>query len=206
MDIGCGSGEYLSSAKAAGWNVRGIEASKRGAANACIKGLNVKNADIETAIMNFSDNYFDYINLSHVIEHVAKPLDIFFHCRIILSPKGRLFISTPNFESFDSKLFGIYWKHLSVPQHTQFFGRNSLIYALENAGFKNIKPYHQPVLPHKIQDLSFYSIHFILKDKSLEIIDKYWLLIKTTIRLFFKPFLASSQKCPISEIISITAE
>lgn len=71
LDIGTGRGELLKLAIKNGVTAYGIEVSKP-RINECIKrGLNVKHGDAYN--IPFPDEYFDYIVISEVLEHLESP-------------------------------------------------------------------------------------------------------------------------------------
>ena len=48
---------------------------------------------------NYPDSFFDFIHISHVIEHVLDPIAYIQEMKRILKPGGHLAIGTPNFSS-----------------------------------------------------------------------------------------------------------
>ena len=71
LEIGCGSGKYLSKMKDKGWDVIGLEYSKTAAQNAQKSGLEVVVDSIEEA--EFMENQFDIIVGWMVVEHLHDP-------------------------------------------------------------------------------------------------------------------------------------
>jgi hypothetical protein len=69
LDIGCGNGAWLSLAKWAGWEVSGVEPDPVALAQGRSHGL-----DVRPSLGDFEADTagFDYITLSHVIEHVRN--------------------------------------------------------------------------------------------------------------------------------------
>ena len=71
LDIGTGKGKLLELAIRKGLEAHGIEVSDP-RINECIKkGLNVKYGDVYA--IPFSDDYFDYVVISEVLEHLESP-------------------------------------------------------------------------------------------------------------------------------------
>lgn len=70
----------------------------------------------------FADNSFDEIYASHVLEHLANPLDAIMECHRILKPGGRLTIRVP---------YG-HGKHNPELQHKSHFWEHSLDVLFDN--------------------------------------------------------------------------
>jgi 2-polyprenyl-3-methyl-5-hydroxy-6-metoxy-1,4-benzoquinol methylase len=135
LDIGCGSGRFLSIMRRAGWQVSGIEPDPRAAAVARDRhGIEVCAATLDEARLPAGS--FDAIVLSHVIEHVPDPAALLAAARRLLRPGGMLALSTPNLESRGHDRFGVAWVHLDVPRHLQLFSEHSLAALLDRAGFE----------------------------------------------------------------------
>jgi len=135
LDVGCGSGRFLSVMRRAGWRVTGVEPDPRAAAAARSRyGLAVYAGGLGEA--GFPDKTFDAVVLSHVLEHVADPLALLSACRRLLRPGGRLALSTPNVASRGHRLFGPHWLHLDVPRHLHLFSASCLAALLDRAGFE----------------------------------------------------------------------
>lgn len=130
LDVGCGGGLSMITFRDKGWKVTGTDFDNTALDNARKKGFDVYLGDLKT--INFSDNSFDAILLSHVIEHVPDPIETLRECHRILKPNGHLVAITPNANSRGHRQFKQYWRGLEVPRHLQIFTPNSL----ENAGFQ----------------------------------------------------------------------
>lgn len=137
LDIGCGNGEFLHNIQIAGWQVEGIEPDSKAAIIAQQRGILVQNTTIENA--QIPSNTYDVISLSHVIEHVHDPISVLQICFNALKPNGRLWLATPNLNSFGHKNYQRYWLPLDAPRHLVLFNKDSLQLALEKVGFKNIQ-------------------------------------------------------------------
>ena len=104
LDIGTGTGYFLKLAKDRGFDVLGIEPSKRACdfarENYGITILNI--SGVEDA--GFQDGSFDVVTLYHVVEHLPYPQDTLKEIRRILRPNGMLLIVTPNHRSVETLL------------------------------------------------------------------------------------------------------
>ena len=93
LDIGSGRGELLYAAKKRGWDSYGVEASKEFAdLSHSMFGVKVNNCSFEDS--KFSDNYFDAVILSAVIEHLYNPKRVIYEINRITKFNGLIYIDT----------------------------------------------------------------------------------------------------------------
>jgi 2-polyprenyl-3-methyl-5-hydroxy-6-metoxy-1,4-benzoquinol methylase len=136
LDVGCGNGIFLEFARQAGWQASGVDFDEDAVACCLQKGLDVRQGGIE--VLTDRAGYFDWITLSHVIEHVHDPLALLVVCQRLLKPGGGLWIETPNIQSQGHREFGAAWRGLEPPRHLVLFNRGSLKQALHAAGFQEV--------------------------------------------------------------------
>ena len=91
LDIGCGSGEFLTLARARGWRVEGVEVSPRGAALARARGLVVHDA-----VDTLDGNAYDLVTLWNVVDFFSRPLEQMRQIRRVLTPGGAAVVRAPN--------------------------------------------------------------------------------------------------------------
>jgi 2-polyprenyl-3-methyl-5-hydroxy-6-metoxy-1,4-benzoquinol methylase len=137
LDVGCGNGEFLEVAAECGWKVVGVDPDPKAVAKARELGLEVYQGGVE--LIQGKHALFDFISLSHVIEHVHRPPELLKACFDLLRPGGTLWIETPNIKSFGHSIFRQSWRGIEAPRHLALFNRSSLVHALEEAGFENVK-------------------------------------------------------------------
>lgn len=137
LDIGCGSGRFLTSISNDRFDKYGIEINPEGYKICIGKKLKVYNQELKD--INFEDNVFDIITLWHVIEHLDKPKEIMVSMQRILKKDGIIVISTPNTDSLGFKYGRNMWFHLDAPRHLILYNRKSLEYLLNRTGFKVIQ-------------------------------------------------------------------
>lgn len=142
LDVGCGNGEFLEVAAECGWKVVGVDPDPKAVAKARELGLEVYQGGVE--VFQGKQALFDFISLSHVIEHVHSPPKLLQACFDLLRPGGTLWIETPNIKSFGHSIYHKSWRGIETPRHLALFNRSSLVHALEEAGFKNVKGCLQP--------------------------------------------------------------
>jgi SAM-dependent methyltransferase len=135
LEVGCGSGSFLNVLKHHGWLVSGVELSPGAAEEAKETfGIDVFTGGLKEA--PFRPGSFDYIHMSHVIEHVANPLELLQSVRDLLKPDGVAYIETPNTDSFSCKRSGPYWLHWDSPRHLCMFAPLTLKRAVSVSGLR----------------------------------------------------------------------
>jgi SAM-dependent methyltransferase len=133
LDVGCGSGYFLSSASKAGWEVVGVEPSKAH----CEKAKELLNARGDLICATLEDaslpaSYYDVLTLWDVLEHVPDPVNFISTCCSLLKPGGFLFVNVPDLDSLQSRVLGSRWP-LLLPEHLNYFNRKSLGFCGESA-------------------------------------------------------------------------
>ena len=134
LDIGCGNGRFLGYLLERNFEVYGVELPGKAVERAKqIKGLQLKEGPLESE--DFPNNHFDAISLWHVFEHLTRPRQTLDIIGSILKPGGYLFLSLPNIQSWQSRLFKGHWLHLDPPKHLFFFEPDRLVTLLDSYGF-----------------------------------------------------------------------
>ncbi|MFE3872354.1 class I SAM-dependent methyltransferase [Flavobacterium sp. ZS1P70] len=144
LDIGAGTGDFLSVAKQDGWQTIGVEPSDK--AKVIAKNKGVSFVEKTTELENQS---FDVISMWHVLEHVPNLDEQIKELKRLLKPNGTLIIAVPNFKSFDAKHYGTFWAAYDVPIHFWHFSKQAIQSLFQKEKMKLIK-----VLPMKFD--SFY--------------------------------------------------
>lgn len=93
LDVGCGEGFFLKKAIFNGWQVCGVEMSKKHRPPSG-DNLNVLSDDILT--VELPQNYFDIITMWDVLEHLPYPNDTIKKLNSFLKKGGLLVIRVPN--------------------------------------------------------------------------------------------------------------
>lgn len=139
LDIGAGTGDFLTEAKSNGWTIKGIEPSEKAKSIAIKKGVSF--SENSQSLENHS---FDVITMWHVLEHVPNLDTQIKELKRLLKPNGTIIIAVPNFNSYDAKHYGKFWAALDVPRHLWHFSKTAIKLLFEKEGLKLIK-----VLPMK---------------------------------------------------------
>jgi 2-polyprenyl-3-methyl-5-hydroxy-6-metoxy-1,4-benzoquinol methylase len=140
LDVGAGRGRFLASARAAGYDVTGIEPSNRGVSAAQQLDVPVQHATIEDAELEPAS--IDAAVIWHVLEHVDDPRAALVRVSDWLRPGGSLLVGVPNLASAQAMLAGPRWYHLDVPRHRTHFTPAGLDYLLRATGWHAIKTHH----------------------------------------------------------------
>ena len=124
LDIGCGTGDFISAAKKNGWSVMGIEPNEEARAKANSK---TDNTVFDTSkLESLSADSFDVITLWHVLEHLPNLEEQVHLFKKLLKPNGTLIIAVPNHNSFDANYYNEFWAAWDVPRHLWHFSQTSI--------------------------------------------------------------------------------
>lgn len=134
LDIGSGTGEFLSASKSHGFDIQGIEPSPNGRAAA------KNNHNIETfpeeQLAKYQNGTFDFITMWHVLEHVYHLNERIEEIQRLLADEGHLIVAVPNLMSHDAQKYGKYWAAYDVPRHLYHFSPKDIDALFEKHGFK----------------------------------------------------------------------
>lgn len=134
LDIGCGFGQSLGYHRNRGCDVYGVEADENINRVAEKFGFNVKVGLFDPN--DYEHNFFDFVTMDQVIEHVTNPLDILTGINSILKPNGICILSTPNSNGWGAKIFGKKWINWHAPYHLHHFSKQSIEILSKRAGFE----------------------------------------------------------------------
>ncbi len=134
LDVGCAEGSFLRLLQSEGWEVRGIEPSRRMAdiARDRLGDGAVQNASLNAA--EFHGEMFDLITMWDVLEHLPAPIDGLRRVRELLAPGGRTVIETQDISSTMARLCGARWQHFKHDEHLLHFTPETLRAACREAG------------------------------------------------------------------------
>ncbi|MDY2586504.1 class I SAM-dependent methyltransferase [Winogradskyella aquimaris] len=124
LDIGCGTGDFLETAKLNNWQVAGVEPNERART---IANSKTKNAVYDISYLEtLEGSCFDVITLWHVLEHLPNLEEHVKLLKRLLKPNGTLVIAVPNFKSYDAQHYKNYWAAYDVPRHLWHFSITSI--------------------------------------------------------------------------------
>ena len=134
LDIGAGTGDFLTEAKNKGWNVTGIEPNAKAKQIAISKGVT-----FSETLEILESHSFDVITMWHVLEHVPDLEFQLSELKRLLKPNGTIIIAVPNFKSYDAKKYKVFWAAYDVPRHLWHFSKTSIEKLFQNKNMKLIK-------------------------------------------------------------------
>jgi 2-polyprenyl-3-methyl-5-hydroxy-6-metoxy-1,4-benzoquinol methylase len=134
LDVGCGDGYFLQSAKAKGWNVYGTEFTTRQVENCKAKGINMHQGILDVA--NYEPEFFDVIVSIEVIEHINTPNAELKKFNTLCRKGGAVYVTTPNFNALSRNYLKETWNILAYPEHLSYYTKKTLCFAFERNGFK----------------------------------------------------------------------
>ena len=141
LDIGCNTGLLLDALRELGYRTEGIERSPA-AADAIGAGHRIHRADIEGA--EDLGVRFDLITMTHVLEHLRRPVAALDWIGRHLAPGGLAVVEVPNFDDLARERWGLAYRPLELGDHLSFFDRTTLRSALERAGLDTLELWSAP--------------------------------------------------------------
>lgn len=126
VELGCAYGYFLDEAKAASYQISGLEICEDAVKSCNARGYDdVYHGEVcEQSLSRFSG--VDAVVMLDVIEHLPAPLASLDAVSGILKPGGLLLITTGDFSSCLAKTTGRNWRLMTPPQHLWFFTPKSL--------------------------------------------------------------------------------
>jgi SAM-dependent methyltransferase len=139
LDLGFGAGHFTAVLAEAGARPVGAEVAEAAIARAEARHpeLDFQFVPIEGPLP-FDDNSFDIVWSSEVIEHVADTARWLSEVRRVLTPRGRLLLTTPSHGRLRVALQGIEPFSEPLGDHLHLYTRRSLRELLEEFGFVEI--------------------------------------------------------------------
>lgn len=148
LEIGCGTGIFLSTCIERGIDAFGIDINPAGLeiASETVPPQRLMCGDVEA----LSDEIqgFDAIFMLDYIEHIRDPGPVLGIAFEKLNQAGRLIISTPSSSSVSNKVMGRKWPHY-IEEHQVFFSERAMYMVLTGIGYRdvNIRTYNKIVTP-----------------------------------------------------------
>lgn len=134
LEVGPGFGDLLRLARECGFQCQGIEPSPTlGEIASSRSGVPVQCMRVEDLK---TDNRFDVIVFSHVLEHIPQVDMVLHRLRRLLNPGGILYIAVPNVDSWEAKFPG--WISYQ-PYHLFYFSSVTLSGILDKSGFEMVE-------------------------------------------------------------------
>ena len=150
LDVGCGAGTFMQSARRAGWDVVGVEVSATAAEHNRAEGFEVFNGELAEA--RYPEGRFDVVVVSEVLEHVSEPRAVLVEVLRVTRPGGLLWATTPDGRGFSARALGLKWSAVSPPEHLQLFSRGAVEALLVEVGFVRARVATEGFNPFEIVD------------------------------------------------------
>ena len=126
LDYGCGNGEFVEYARGRGVDAAGIEPNYASSSASVRRSLNELPPGAR----------YGLATLWHVLEHMDSPVKELGALSERLDAGGRIFISVPNFDSWEAGFGGAEWFHLDAPRHVLHYTPRSLELVLGKSGLR----------------------------------------------------------------------
>lgn len=168
LDFGCGVGRVLERLTAR-HQCYGVEVNERAREIAKAKGITVVP---ESSVRSRTERDFDFIILSDVFEHVAKPLQLLRILTDVLKPGGSLIISTGNGDAVRCREFISHFWYFRAPGHLHMLSPKHLRWCAAGLGldlneYTLTSHYATPFLPKCRQHVAAWAFEqFHLRPRS----------------------------------------
>ena len=136
LDVGCGNGEFLNVYKKLGKKTFFTEYGEE-----LIYKLKQRHEFVEGGMKPISKKKFDLVILSEVIEHTNDPENLIDAISKLQNKHGLIYITTPNYNSLESKILKSDYGIFTYPEHLSYFTVNTLDFLLQRKGYKKIYGY-----------------------------------------------------------------
>ncbi len=137
LDVGCGPGFMLDTARARGWEAVGVDPSPFSVELARRNGFEAHEGLLEDLAL--AEASFDAVALLQVVEHVTDPRPLLGECRRLLRPGGALLVATPNPRSMLARVKRERFNYWIPPMHCTWYAPDTLHRLLVGAGFAPVR-------------------------------------------------------------------
>jgi 2-polyprenyl-3-methyl-5-hydroxy-6-metoxy-1,4-benzoquinol methylase/ribosomal protein S27E len=135
LEVGCSIGTMLALFKDSGFDLFGMDPDPKACKIARKKyGIHVFQTALEE-FRNDQENPFEVLLNFETIEHISCPLSFLQKINTIMTMKGHLVLTTPNWGGFDIKVLGEKYKNVYGPNHLNYFDVRTIDAVLSRAGF-----------------------------------------------------------------------
>ncbi len=136
LEVGCAGGELLSLFQKDGYKVRGLEMDG-GCVRAAREGYHVQIWEGRFEEFSFPAGVrFDGIIMRYVLEHLPSPKAALRTLRTLIATGGIVYLTLPNYGSWERRLFGRSWHCFDVPRHFHIFSEALIRLYAKETGFR----------------------------------------------------------------------
>lgn len=172
LDIGAGTGDFLVTAKSAGWQTTGVEPNENAKKLAISKGISFENS-----IESIENQQFNVITMWHVLEHVPDVEYQIKQLKRLLKPNGTIIIAVPNYKSFDAQHYGKFWAAYDVPRHLWHFSKTSIEKLVSRENMKLVK-----ILPMIFDSFYVSLLSEKYKTGKMNFIKAFWIGLRSNLK------------------------
>src|SRR4051794_13165959 len=144
LEIGAATGEFVSVAQKAGYDVTGLETSAWASEHSRDLTDAVLNIDLETWREENPGGAFDAVVLFHTLEHFHAPRGILQEIHSVLKPGGVLLIEVPNGGARDAQPDGRGWWASRFHDHIYHYNPHSIELLLTSVAYGDVKASSHP--------------------------------------------------------------
>ncbi len=134
LDVGCGSGDSLSFYLKCGASTFGVEINPQACEEGRKNGHRMFCGELSEA--GFEVDFFDIILFHQSLEHVFSPRLTLLEVWRILKRGGKVWISVPNHNGIQARLFGRWFYAIESPRHLFGFTPSTLVQLLTQTRFQ----------------------------------------------------------------------
>ena len=136
LDVGCGLGGFIKVAQKNGFKVSGNDISDF-AIKKVSKDMKIPFYPGPISEKVLPKSRFEIITAWDVLEHIPQISDAIKAISNSLKKDGLLFLTTPDLDSWDSRVFGRFWYgYKKIPEHLIIFSSKSIRKILEDSGLE----------------------------------------------------------------------
>lgn len=137
LDIGCGTGFFLETAKEKGWEVYGTEYTTNAMEICKAKGINMQQGRLKAEW--YAPEMFDIVTSFEVLEHINNPVEEVKNINTILRKRGLFYLTTPNFNAAERLILKDKYNVIEYPEHLCYYTPKTLNYLLSHNGFRKVQ-------------------------------------------------------------------
>ena len=155
LDAGCGAGALLRQLRDEGFTVAGVDLDERCVTRIQREGIECYQGDVDAVVQRLEPGSYDAVLFRHVLEHLYHPVTTLRRLHGVLKGGGILYITVPDFGSWEARIFGRYWRGLDLPRHVCHFDVPTLSRLLQKTGFDLLQVRPEPFVSSPLESLGF---------------------------------------------------
>ncbi|WP_448519840.1 class I SAM-dependent methyltransferase [Rhodoflexus sp.] len=149
LDVGCGVGYFLETAKTKGWEVHGTEYTDRAVEICAAKGIAMQKGALNPEL--YAPESFDILTSFEVIEHINQPRDEMAKFYQLLRKGGLVYITTPNFNSTLRYYLKEHYNVIAYPEHLSYYTPATLERLMQSIGFRKVRVWTTGISPMRFR-------------------------------------------------------